>query len=73
MKTSERLKQIRLTTGYSYVKMASLCGVTEDHYRKYERGERETGLLAVHALVLDFLLRRRLLAKFYKILALIFH
>ena len=66
METHELLKQVREETGYSYEKMAKLCGVKEQHYRKYERGERVTGLLETHAKVLDFLLRKRLLVKFYK-------
>ena len=64
MECANRLKKLRKDLGYSRKRMARLFGVSPDHYRKYERGERHTSLLEVHISALEFLKRKRLLAKF---------
>mgnify|MGYP002063714991 CR=1 FL=1 len=58
------MKTLRKELGYSRKRMARLFGVSPDHYRKYERGERGTGLLIAHIKTLEFLKQKRLLEKF---------
>ena len=66
MEWHERLKILRKELGFSRKKMARLFGVSPDHYRKYERGERMTGLLEMHVWTLEYLNKKKILEKFAK-------
>jgi len=61
-----RLGKLRKKLGYSRKRMAKLFGVSADHYRKYERGERGTRLLARHIWSLEFIYENSLLEAFEK-------
>ena len=61
-----RMREAYTKKSINYKIRASWPRITDEQYEQYKIDEPMTGLLEVHAKVLDFLLRKRLLAKFYK-------